>query len=341
MRWRMAASKVAKAWSGSSIGYHANIYYEGLKPPPPGAMFDSEWGLKGAISTGTRGDWRIYDPDEVESVILRLAGEVELDSLRDDVRGVKDAFHDAKEAALSCFMTYAKVEKDSFMEKLRKEVEDTLSPTAQQYFDTMRPRQIVSRDSTAVYQGVQAAPHIKATGQALEMKCPISAMNSIKKLCLRAISHIDKFAAMTTDIKKSGSKIFIGHGRSLLWRDLKDFLQDRLRLGWDEFNRVPVAGTTTISRLESMLGEASFAFLVMTAEDELPSAEMHPRLNVVHEAGLFQGRLGFNRAIILLEAGCAEFSNIIGLSQIRFPKGNIKACFEDVRQVLEREGLLA
>jgi hypothetical protein len=66
---------------------------------------------------------------------------------------------------------------------------------------------------------------------------------------------------------------------------------------------------------------------------------MHPRANVIHEAGLFQGRLGFEKAIILLEYGCAEFSNIHGLTQIRFPKDNISACFE-VRRVLERERIL-
>jgi predicted nucleotide-binding protein len=64
-------------------------------------------------------------------------------------------------------------------------------------------------------------------------------------------------------------------------------------------------------------------------------------MNVVHEAGLFQGRLGFSRAIILLEDGCKEFSNINGLGQIRFPKGNIKATFEEIRQVLEREKVAA
>ncbi len=48
----------------------------------------------------------------------------------------------------------------------------------------------------------------------------------------------------------------------------------------------------------------------------------------------------FNRAIILLEEGCEEFSNIHGLGQIRFPKGNIKAVFEDVRQLLEREKII-
>jgi predicted nucleotide-binding protein len=63
-------------------------------------------------------------------------------------------------------------------------------------------------------------------------------------------------------------------------------------------------------------------------------------MNVVHEAGLFQGRLGFSRAIVMLEEGCEQFSNIEGLGQIRFPQGNISAVFEEVRRVLEREGLI-
>jgi hypothetical protein len=41
-----------------------------------------------------------------------------------------------------------------------------------------------------------------------------------------------------------------------------------------------------------------------------------------------------------LENGCEEFSNIQGLGQIRFSKGDITASFEEVRRVLEREGFL-
>ena len=88
-----------------------------------------------------------------------------------------------------------------------------------------------------------------------------------------------------------------------------------------------------------MLESAAIAFIVMTAEDELADGKVQARMNVIHEAGLFQGRLGFTRAIVVLESGCEQFSNIQGLGQIRFPEGNIKACFEEIRQVLEREGL--
>ena len=139
---------------------------------------------------------------------------------------------------------------------------------------------------------------------------------------------------------KAGSKVFIGHGGSPVWKEVRDFIQDRLKLEWDEFDRVPVAGITNIVRLSQMLDEAAVAFLVLTAEDEQKDERMHARMNVIHEAGLFQGRLGFEKAILLLEDGCEEFSNIHGLGQIRFKMGNVSAIFEDIRRVLEREGLI-
>jgi predicted nucleotide-binding protein len=89
-----------------------------------------------------------------------------------------------------------------------------------------------------------------------------------------------------------------------------------------------------------MLDRATFAFLVLTAEDEQKDGKVYARQNVVHEVGLFQGRLGFERAIILLEDGCEEFSNIAGLIQIRFPRGHVMAVSEEIRDVLRREKLL-
>jgi predicted nucleotide-binding protein len=105
---------------------------------------------------------------------------------------------------------------------------------------------------------------------------------------------------------------------------------------------VPTAGVPTANRLAEMLDAAAFAFFSSwTAEDEHPDGKLRARLNVVHEAGLFQGRLGFKKAIILLEEGCEEFSNIYGLGQIRFPKGNVAATFEEIRRVLWSPGAAA
>jgi predicted nucleotide-binding protein len=81
----------------------------------------------------------------------------------------------------------------------------------------------------------------------------------------------------------------------------------------------------------------SFALLVMTGEDEMKDEMILVRQNVIHEAGLFQGWLGFNRAIVLLEDGTEEFSNIHGLQQIRFSKGRIAETYGEVLAVLKRE----
>lgn len=137
-----------------------------------------------------------------------------------------------------------------------------------------------------------------------------------------------------------GSRVFIGHGRSPMWRELKDFLSDRLALRWEEFNRESTAGIATTERLTEMLTSAAFAFLIMTAEDEHADETLHARENVIHEVGLFQGKLGLRRAIILLEEGCSTFSNINGLTYISFPRGDISAAFEKIRRVLERERIV-
>jgi hypothetical protein len=50
------------------------------------------------------------------------------------------------------------------------------------------------------------------------------------------------------------------------------------------------------TRIAQMLDAPAIAFLVLTAEDETADGKVQARMNVIHEAGLFQGRLGFNRA---------------------------------------------
>lgn len=136
------------------------------------------------------------------------------------------------------------------------------------------------------------------------------------------------------------NKIFIGHGRSKIWIELKDFLVERLKLDWVEFNRESPAGLSTKERLEEMLNQSIFAFLIFTGEDIQSDNSYRPRENVVHEAGFFQGRLGFEKAIILLEEGCDQFSNIQGIGQIRFPNYGILSKSEEIRLVLERENII-
>ena len=132
-------------------------------------------------------------------------------------------------------------------------------------------------------------------------------------------------------------KVFIGHGRSTLWRDLKDHLHDKHDYDVVAYEIGSRAGHAIRDILEDMLSKSSFAVLVMTAEDQTIDGHFQARQNVIHETGLFQGRLGFSRAIILLEDGAEEFSNIHGIEQIRFSRGNIKETYGEVLATIKRE----
>lgn len=333
-------ASVAKSSSGSWLGYHARVYYGGFSIPPPGAHFSQEWGLMG-VMMGTTGDWREYKEDDVRYEIHKLAGKPSLQQAEEIAKQVRDIFDDCKAEINSLLSSVLDKRADSYISNLKDKAEEVVIFTSSNYIRSYRPRgQFSSRDSVSISQGFHTPPHITELADVLALRSPARACESLSKIAKQAASHLAKHERLTHKNREVGTSIFIGHGRSQMWRELKDFIQDRLMLPWDEFNRIPVAGVTNTARLVQMLSDASIAFLVMTAEDEQIDGRIRARENVVPEAGLFQGRLGFTKAIVMLEEGCEEFSNIQGLGQIRFPKGKINAAFEEVRQVLEREGLI-
>jgi predicted nucleotide-binding protein len=338
---RDAANDVGRAWSGGWLGYHSRVYYADFQPVPAGAHFSTEWGFDtNYVTHPTVGEWREYTFDAVREYIFSIAKVKSLDDAEKIAKDEEAQFQEAREEVLSALTVALEKKEDGFVLRLKSQAEELKITSKFDFARAVQPRgQFMSRDMTAITKGIQTPPHLSIIAEVCTIQNVGECCDKLAKLARRAASHLDMRERQKAENRKVGTNVFIGHGRSLLWRDLKDFIQDRIGLPWDEFNRVPVAGITNITRLSQMLDDAAIAFLVLTGEDEQADAKVHPRLNVVHEAGLFQGRLGFTKAIVLLEEGCEEFSNIEGLGQIHFPKGNIKAVFEEIRRVLEREGL--
>ncbi|ASR55881.1 TIR domain-containing protein [Cellulomonas sp. PSBB021] len=139
-------------------------------------------------------------------------------------------------------------------------------------------------------------------------------------------------------VEPPAPRVFIGHGgSSKQWMDLQNHLEHLHSYSVEAFETGARAGHHIRDVLERMLDVSSLALLVLTAEDEQADGAMRARQNVVHEAGLFQGRLGYSRAILLIEDGVEEFSNAAGVQHIPFPRGQIRAAFGDVLAVLRRE----
>ena len=333
-----AAITIGKSGSGSWLGYQSRVYYADFQSPPPGAIFSKLWGI---TSTKTQGTWKEYTREEISDFISEQAGNSSVGVRDVDIREATEIFEKAQESTLSLVHANYDLESNKFLANLAAKIESLKISTEDDFIEGRTPSSdIASRDIRALEEGWAIPIHILLLSMAHGTKPPFQSCKDLKKQIVSLANHIQNLERSTMREDRIGNKIFIGHGRSPHWRELKDFIGDRLGLPSDEFNRVPVAGVTNIKRPNQMLDQACMAFLVMTAEDEQADGTLHARLNVVHEAGLFQGKLGFKRAIILLEDECEEFSNIYGLGQIRFSKGNISASFEEVRRVLEREGII-
>ena len=338
---KAAAEEVGKASSGSWLGYHANVYYRGLQTPPPGAHFSREWGMAPSpFLPGSREDWLEYNSEDIVGEIHNLAGNPELEPARAFYLEAKKVFQRSQREVASILEVAQGTSNSEFLAELKQEAENLSFVTQGEIIQTWHPRQTISRDRVASGQGHWIPPHFSVLSEVCAIQHTTGTLTRLAEVIRQVQAHLTRQGLHNKVGNPAGTRVFIGHGQSSVWRELKEFVEDRLGLVADEFNRVSPAGIPTTERLGEMLQSAGFAFLIMTAEDEQADGRLRARENVVHEVGLFQASLGFKKAIVLLEEGCQEFSNIIGLGQIRFPPGNIRAAFEDVRLVLEREGIL-
>lgn len=351
--------RMADSWSGSHMGYHTHVYYSGFQRPVPGDRFNTEWGLDESSD-----HWVEHNPNDVFHYIYAQAGCGEIKELIALHEGISRDINRRKSSLESIVEVCLANAGSGFTDKLRERVNGCGILTAYEILHGWLSETQATRDQRVRFDSISPPPHLTVRphvgdlGKAyaklnppphLEVRSYVDALRSAFKLAgdladltVELRNHVRRHESVShAETQNTATEVFIGHGRSGVWRELKEFLVGRLGLEVEEFNSESQAGRTTVHRLEEMLGNSCVALLVFTGEDLHEDGATHARENVVHEAGLFQGRLGFQKAIVLLEDGCAEFSNIVGLQQIRFPKGNIRACFEDVRMVLEREKVIA
>jgi hypothetical protein len=135
-------------------------------------------------------------------------------------------------------------------------------------------------------------------------------------------------------------RVFIGHGHASDWKRVADFVQHNLGLEVEHYHQISPTGKSVPARLQEMLLTASFAIVVMSAEDKQPNKKMRARQNVVHEVGLFQGKLGFERVIILRKRGCETFTNMSGINEVEYDVNKWDSAFAEIRRAMEREGLV-
>jgi len=135
--------------------------------------------------------------------------------------------------------------------------------------------------------------------------------------------------------------VFVGHGRNPLWLAVRSFLEHDCGLAVVCFESKPRTSESIVSIVEGMLEQVNFAVIVMTAEDATADGQMRARENVVHEAGLSQGKLGFKKVVIVKQEGLEVPSNLAGLQCISFTDNKVSQAFYDLRLSLKNAGLIS
>ncbi len=155
---------------------------------------------------------------------------------------------------------------------------------------------------------------------------------------IERISRIFDEARSQSGVRRVSARprIFLGHGRDPQWRDLRDHLQDKQQFEIVAYETGSRTSQHIQESLHRMLEECEFGLHVLTGENVGTDGTSRARDNVIHELRLWQGKWGFHRVAVLLENGTEEFSNIAGVDQVRFTRGNIAAAFGDVVAAINR-----
>ena len=340
------ASKVGRAWSGSSIGTHADIYYADLQAPPAGCTWDAMWGdREDELGLGgTRGEWRHYDRSHVEGVIYEQAG-TSAEEMSSYAEAMLEEYEQHEGDLKTCLELSEGRMPESMRTRLMAEVTEARNrlTTANAVAWDMARRAVpgMSQDAANMAAGPKVAGHIGVLGgveAARRLRYGIGQLARISKTLREALETEMSQQAIRKD-RTAGNAVFIGHGRKQDWRAFKDFIEDELGMEVREFSREPQAGKQIKDNLVQMVAESAWAVIVMNKEASHADGGEGARANVIHELGYAQGALGWEHAIVLLEKGCQLPSNLAGTVYIEFQEGKPEGAYDWLRKTLkQRQG---
>lgn len=341
------------AWSGSWLGYHARVYHEEMEPPPAGSRFHIEWGLitGEGVENPSTGKWNKYRREDVVRFIWEKARHPKIDSLRTaSVRAAR--LHAEARTALAPVLDalLPARSKDAILESLAAKVAESTVHTEADFLKKWSPRKApVSKDEIAMAEGILVPPHLLVKAEIWAIRHPFMACGELAKTLRWLAARIAEQEKKEEDTRRAsrpraeavskpgGPGIALGHGKSALWRSFHEQIVADFPIPCHGFQQVPLPGLGTMAAMLEVLPRARFAILMLTCEDAAAEGELAAALNVVRLAGLFQGRLGFSKVLLLMEDGATVLPGVNDLPRLVFPVGNPSAIWPEARAILENE----
>lgn len=174
-----ATEALAPSWSGSWLGHHANLYYDGFKRPPPPHRFNLELGTM----YGLAGKWLDVPFDALVAMLEKQVG-ARLDDLfaaanrlRDEAKRLQDEFLVAVAAVRGAEGFEAET-------KLVDEIDSTCwGSSAEDFAKYQMPTNYMTRDSKAMAEGLRVPPHIMVDANVRAVQ---SRLGSVTEFCTKS-----------------------------------------------------------------------------------------------------------------------------------------------------------
>jgi len=191
------------------------------------------------------------------------------------------------------------------------------------------------------YRRVSVDPSAEAQLQNMAVVSFAELVNSLSAVDFASYQNEYRNSRMTRRLANGKEPaVFVAHGgRSDCWAVHK-YLSEDLKLKVIMFETENRTAQQIASVLEDMVTQSSVAIAVMTAEDTLEGGQKRARQNVIHEIGLFQGRLGFDRVAMLKESNTENFSNMHGVTYIPLNPKYIQGSFHEIQEWLRAKGMI-
>ncbi|KAF5079961.1 hypothetical protein [Methanobacterium aggregans] len=178
-------NQIQESWSGSWIGYHADLYYKNFERPPINERFDSEWGLQHR----SQPNWEEKTYADVIRAIEKKYHGTSLNKIETSLNKIqKEDLHTSVCSDLSFIRTFDKFDKEI---EILEEIENIKWKFSQgDIIRGLRPTHYATRDSLALSQGVKVPPHIQYEAKILSLLSLIKSIENFIKLTNRLIRQI-------------------------------------------------------------------------------------------------------------------------------------------------------
>ncbi|GAB3406427.1 hypothetical protein GCM10027569_16910 [Flindersiella endophytica] len=140
--------------------------------------------------------------------------------------------------------------------------------------------------------------------------------------------------------EQQSSSVFVMHDENHQRQAVRRFIELDCGLRVCELNSAEVGEEDWPHLMRDYLARCSFAVCLLSSASAAIDGRASVDQNIVHQAGVFQGRYGFGRVALLAEEGCDTFSNIAGLIRLDFPAGQVESTFIELERMLLREGIM-